>query len=208
MIKNWNEMTISQYKKIVGIPKDDDWVWNFIAVIENTTAEDILSRPIAETVRLSYDANRFLDKSPKTSRLKWDYVINGNKYHLSANPNDITTAMYIDFTNALKNIPDNLSALIAIFLHPEGKKYNEGYDIKKVEMEFEKYMGIEDALAVCHFFSVLFQYYLRIALRRSKKALKQIRRKGTPELKAEAEKAERMVKTYQSLLKEYRAING
>lgn len=208
MVKKWNEITISQYKKIVGIPKDDDWVWNFIAVVENTSIEDILNRPIAETVRLSYEANRFLDKSPNTTRLKWDYEINGNRYHLSASPNDITTAMYIDFTNAPKNIPDNLSALIAIFLHPEGKNYNEGYDIKKVEMELEKHMGIEDALSVCHFFSVLFQYYLRIALRKAKRALRQIKRKGNQELKAEVEKAEKMVETYRSLLKEYRAING
>ena len=75
-------------------------------------------------------------------------------------------------------------------------------------MEFEKYMGIEDALAVYNFFSVLFQYYLKRALRKTKKALKQMKRKGSPEIKAKVEETERTMNLFLQMLNESRAING
>lgn len=215
MVKGWNELTIKQYKQILRLPKDDDWIWGFLAIAENTTKEDIITRPFSESVELSNQANRFLDKRPSTSTLKWNYKVNGKKYRLSANPNEITTAQYIDFMNADKTvekgmkIPTNLSGLIAIFLIPEDAKgYNEGYDVDEVAKEFEEHMGIEDALAVCNFFSVLFRYYLRRAVRKARKALKQIKKEGSPELKEEAEKTEKMLMIYKELLNESRRSDG
>ena len=208
MIKSWNEITINQYKKFIGMQGREDFLFHLVAAIKGLTYEQVLAQPIGITTKWTNEARELLETKPKTHKLKWNYTINGKEYHLSANPNEITTAQYIDFYNAPKEVPDNMAALIAIFLIPKGHKYSEGYDIKEVTMEFEKHMGIEDALAVYNFFTVLFQYYLKRAMRRTRKVLKQMKRKGSPEIKEKVEETEKALKVFETMVKESRAING
>lgn len=205
----WNDITISQYKKIAGLPKDEDLVWRIAAVVHNVEFEDVLNAPMQTATKWAKEVNEMLNKKPGANiLLKWTYEINGTKYRLCAKPNEIATAQYIDFYNAPKEMPDNISRILAIFLVPEGCTYNNGYDIKKAEMDFEFYMGMEDALSVYNFFTVLFRHYLRRAMKTAKRTLKQMKRKGNQEIKEQAERAEKTLETYQKILKEYRRING
>lgn len=206
----WNDVTIAQYKKIVGLPKDDDLVWKIAGILHNVSYEDVITMPIQQATKWAEEVNDMLNRKPGYNWiLKWNYEVNGTKYRLCAKPNEITTAQYMDFYSAPKEMPDNIAQLIAIFLVPEGHTYGDGkYDVKKVELDLEFHMGMEDALSVYSFFTVLFQWYLRRAIKRAKKALRQIKKNGSPEMKQEAEKAEKMLETYKSLQKEYRRISG
>jgi hypothetical protein len=44
----------------------------------------------------------------------------------------ITTAQYVDFQTLAKDFPATIPELLSCFLIPEGKEYNEGYDIQEV----------------------------------------------------------------------------
>lgn len=178
MVKSWNEVTISQYRQIVKIKENDDWVWNFLAILENTTYEDIVTRPLKEITEMSSEVLKWAKKPVKRHLVKTEYDINGTKYVLRANPQEITVSQYIDFVNADKQIPDNLPMLLSVFLVPEGKKYNEGYSIEDVASDLEGNMNIEDAMSVCDFFTALYQLLSGRILRRAKKALILAKKEG------------------------------
>lgn len=199
MVKGWNEVTIGKYKRICALKEDDDWVWNFLAILDNTTYQDIVTRPINETMALNSEVMKWAKNPPKRHIIRYTYTIDGETYNLRAYPDEITTAQYIDFCNAEKNVPDNLAELLSIFLIPEGHKYNEGYSSADVAKVLEENLNIEDALTMADFFTTLFQLLSGRILRRAKKALKQAKKEGIA-----PEKTEMAIK----LLERYRRISG
>lgn len=199
MVKGWKEVTVGQYKKICALKEDDDWVWNFLAILENTTYDDIVTRPINETMKLNTDVMKWAKKRPQRTLIRETYEIGGKKYYLQAMPNEIQVNQYVDFCNSDKEVPANMSGLLSIFLIPEGHKYGEGYSPADVAEAIDRHMSIEDALSVCDFFTVLYRVLSGRILRRAKKALIQAKKDGAPT--EETEKAIR-------LLEGYRRISG
>lgn len=195
MIKSWKELSVRKYKAISSLKEDEDWQWNALAILNDTTYDDIVSRPLEETMELSRDMRRWINDKPIIHPAKKHYVINGHKYDFRGYPKDITTSMYIDFYNVGRNIPEDLIDMLSIFMIPEGKKYNTDYDIDEVKKDLEEF-NVEDAMSVCDFFSSLFQVLLRRALKQAQKALKTARKEGIAT--EEAEKA----------LNEYLRTNG
>lgn len=195
MIKSWKELSIRKYKAISSLKEDEDWQWNALAILNDTTYDDIVSRPLEDTMSLSRDMHRWIDDKPIIHPAKKQYVINGHKYDFRGYPKDITTSMYIDFYNVGRNIPQDLIDMLSIFMIPEGKKYNTDYDIDEVKKDLEEF-NVEDAMSVCDFFSSLFQVLYRRALKQAQKALKTARKEGIAT--EEAEKA----------LNEYLRSNG
>lgn len=177
---SWNDVTISMYRKILALPKDEDYAFNLVALFENCELQEIMKRPIEETLKCTAALNSFISTQPKSLSIKSEYKLNGKVYKISRNPADINTAQYFDFINTPKSIPDNLSQILAIFMTPEDKEYNTGYDIESAVYDIENYMNVQEALGVCNFFTALFRVYSRIILRRTKKALKQAKKAGVP----------------------------
>lgn len=193
MVKGWNEVSIAQYKKIYALENDEDWVWNFLAIVENTTYNDIVTRPIAQTTQLSKETLKWATKPPKRHLVKNRYGIGGQVYELQANPNSISTAQYIDWYNSPKDMPENLDTAVSIFLVPEGHKYNDGYDLECVKRNINENMGVEDALTVCDFFSILYRVLIRRTVRMARKTLKKAKKDGI-----QTQAAEQLLKQFQS----------
>ena len=196
---SWDDITIAQYRRIVGLDStDEDYAFELVAVFENTTLKDILERPIDETLRCTAALNKFVTGAPKRNKIKSKYTLGEQVYELSSNPADITTAQYFDFVNTPKDIPENLSKILAVFMVPQGKQYNTDYDLQKAVSDIEKYMKIEDAMGVCYFFQMLFQVFSNRIMKRTKRALKQAK-KEMPEHIKEIEKVERKLRVLESL---------
>lgn len=189
MINNWNDLTLDQYCKISALdPEDSDWIFKVAAITENKTIDEILTLPLAEAAKINAENLNWIKKRPKQKQVKKTYWINGKKYRLQALPNEITTAQYIDFCNADKEVPACYAPLLAIFMIPEGKKYNEGYDLQDVT-EDVKQMPVEDALSVCDFFRLAWLVLSKTVMKKAEKALRAARKEGVDEnLIQEAEK--------------------
>ena len=190
MIKSWKELSIGKYRDISRLKEDEDWQWNVLAILNDTTYEDIVSRPLEETMELSRDMRRWIEFKPIIKPTKKQYVINGHRYDFRGYPKDITTSMYIDFYNVGRKIPEDFVDMLSIFMIPEGKKYNTDYDIDEVKKDLEEF-NVEDAMSVCDFFSSLFQVLYRRALKQAQKALKTARKEGIA-----TEEAEKALKGY------------
>lgn len=186
MIKSWKELSVRKYKEISSLKEDEDWQWNALAILNDTTYEDIVNRPLEETMLLSRDMRRWISDKWIIHPVKKHYVVNGRKYDFRGYPKDITTAMYVDFQNVGRNIPEDMVNMLSIFMVPEGKRYNDGYDLEDVKKDMEEF-NVEDAMSVCDFFSSLFQVLYRRAVKQAQKALKKAKKDGIAT--EEAEKA-------------------
>ena len=195
----WDNVTISMYRRILSLPKDEDYAFNLVAVFENTELKEIMNRPIDETLKCTAALNKFISKKPRSLSMKSEYKLNDKVYKISRNPADISTAQYFDFINSKKEIPENLAHILAIFMIPEGKVYNTDYDIESAVYDIDNYMKVEEALGVCNFFTQLFQAYSKKVLRRTKKALKQARKAGVPEDKIQ--EAQKKLETFCQAIK-------
>lgn len=199
---SWDNITISQYKRMLKLDKDDDYAFNLIAVFENSELNEIMNKPIAETLECAAALNKFISKTPHSKPVKTHYELNGKRYNVSLNPADINTAQYFDFLNSPKEIPDNLAQLLAVFIIPEGKTYNTDYDIESAVYDIEQYMGIQEALGVCDFFTQLYRVYTKKVLKKTKKALIQAKKAGVPMEKIQ--EAQEKLNQYYQAIKSYR----
>ena len=198
----WSNVTISQYKRMLKLEKDEDYAFNLIAVFENSELNEIMNKPIAETLECAAALNKFISKSPHSLPVKTHYVLNGKRYNVSLNPADINTAQYFDFINSPKEIPDNLAQLLAVFMIPEGKTYNTDYDIESAVFDIEQYMGIQEALGVCDFFTQLYRAYTRKVLKKARKALIQAQKAGVP--KDKIQEAQEKLEMYCRAIKSFK----
>lgn len=196
MIKSWNEMPIGVLQKIYALENDhsEDKPYKLVAALSNMTLEQVLDLPIQETHQMIEDS-QFLATPPKKVRAKKQYVINGRKYDVNLNPNEMTTAQYIDFQAYSTDCEKHLGAFLSVFLVPEGKKYNNGYNIEFVHNEITQHFNVEDALALTAFFLHSLKKLLRRVLFQTEAIITMTRWKApTKELKEELKKAEKMVR--------------
>lgn len=197
---SWSDITIAQYKKILALnSEDEDYAFELVAVFENTTLKEIYNRPIDQVLKCTQALNKFISAAPQRNKIKSKYKLGDTVYELSSNPADITTAQYFDFINTPKEIPQYLSNLLSVFMVPEGKKYNEEYDIQLAVRDIENNMKIEDAMGVCFFFRQLYQTFSDLMLRRTRKALRKMQ-KEMPDQKEQIQKLQKRVKNIQEYL--------
>ena len=195
MVNGWKDVTLGQYVEIVKLnPEDEDWIFKVAAITENKTLEEIMTMPLKETAKINKNTLQWAVKTPQPRMItKKNYTVNGNRYVLRATPTEITTAQYIDFCNTGKEVPDCYTALLAIFMIPAGKRYNEDYDIKEVEEDM-KNLPVEEALSISSFFLTMWQHLSKRVMRAAKKALKKAKAAGVD--KEMVEMAERRINNF------------
>lgn len=132
MIKNWNEMDLSHYKKLFEIIRKDwenelDMNLAMVSVLSDIPIEDITNMEVNKLQEfinnLKFIETPYKPKTPETT-----YNIGNKEYKVFFNVNKMTASQYIDFQNFYKKYDDYMPNLAACFLLPEGKKYGEDYD--------------------------------------------------------------------------------
>lgn len=164
MITSWSELTIRKFQEINKIQQlyndEDEKVLRCAAVCAGITYDEIINKPIKETAELISNI-AFLYGKPKSRRLKREYIINGKKYIPLKDFQDITTAQFIDFQAISTVCFEMLGEFLAIFMIPEGKKYNTDYRNSDVVEDIYDYFNVEEALALAHFFIKRYVKYVR-----------------------------------------------
>ncbi len=177
MRKNWNEITVGQFKRLLEVSDDnDERVFEVVSILSDETLDQTLDRPL-EDVRKDIEALEFLKTKPKIRRVRDRYDLGGTVYILQASPQDITTAQYIDFTNEKKDV-GHISEMLSIFLVPKGHRYGDGYDFRKVQQDVDRYMSYEDANSVSAFFFGLWILLTQDVMKRTRKAMKKAVKEG------------------------------
>lgn len=158
--RSWSDITINDYKEILEIQQreyDSDLEKGIavLSVLCGVDEEELYSIPISQLNGLlngiSWMNNEF------TFNQNWNskYIkINGVKYDVVVDINKFTVAQYADFQIYWDKRDDvnYMGKLLTIFIIPDGKKYNDGYDIVELASILENYVSITDYNSVCFFF--------------------------------------------------------
>lgn len=203
---SWDGVSISKWKKLMELGKgaenmrSEEFNIEVLSIMTGMSVEEIENLPLV-TVQSLLSSISFINQppTPDKSRIKRSYTINGKKYVVFKNLKEITTAQYIDFQSYSKDMDKNISEILAIFLIPEGHKYNEGYDIDETinDIEDNDTLGIGAVLGLMSFFGKLFLRSIQNSLAYSKKAVKKMTQTTTL-TKTEMEELDKNLKTLDS----------
>lgn len=159
MIDNYAALTLGTYMKINAVLERDgeelDKQVEIIAILADKSPDEVLLLPLADYSAMAKET-AFLREPCKPTEISgaWRFgdlapVMDFRK---------INTAQYVDFQAFSKNFPASLPELLSVFLVPEGKAYNDGYDVLEVQ-ERVKQIPFPDALGLAAFF---FRRFVRL----------------------------------------------
>ena len=177
--KTWDDITLKDFYEIKNIMEiqDEYTIYNLIDYIYKV---DSSKMDITELYKYSVD---FLSEPipVKNIKIKEKYTINGRKYISNVNLTKITCSQFIDFTNLVRQSPEEFEKLVSVFFIPEGHEYNDGYDMKEVQRDILQ-LPIAVVQAMSFFmmkefqtYAVIFQLYLTEEITKMKNIPKEMK---------------------------------
>lgn len=152
MIDKYEALTLGTYMRVNEVLESDaedlDKQVEIIAILSGMAVDEVLLLPLADYSRMAAESAFLRKPCPPTP------IAEGYRFGDLAPVLDFTkinTAQYVDFQTFSKDFPRSLPQLLSVFMVPEGKAYNEGYDSRKVQ-EQVKQMPFPDALGLAAFF--------------------------------------------------------
>lgn len=165
MIKSYSELPVDRYLEIRDLINEEceplDLQVKLVSILDGRSEEDVLNMNIKDYHEL-VEQSGFLVELPKPSKSIPNKInINGKKYQLQKDVSKFTTAQYIDYQTmiAREDREKILPYILSCFIVPEGKRYNDGYDISETIKDIGAHLSVQDAVNICFFFQ---QKYLRL----------------------------------------------
>ena len=193
-IKSWAECPIATYRRLVAVAEDNlseaEKDIAAIAILCKESEDEVWKLTVPEVQTLISQLNWLksfdFDRNPKMNKLS----INGVKCNVDTDLTKFTVAQYIDFQSSYgKGITtDNLPVLLGTILIPEGKNYNEGYDLQEWISDIDNYLPITMANSIGFFLLQNLERQRRITqlyllwmqkriVKREKRRMKRLKRK-------------------------------
>lgn len=189
MIDNYNTLTLGLYLDIDAVLQSDaediDKQVRIIALLDGTTPEAVLALPLKE-YSAKAAATEFLrhDCPPISAPSR---VISGDLVLMPTKDfTNITTAQYVDFQTFSKGGTAKLPELIAVLLVPEGRNYNDGYDVAQV-VRVVRDLPLPVALGLSAFFFGQLVQSIQASLTSLESAAKSLPKRRRAELERKAE---------------------
>ena len=137
MIENYEALDLGRYMKIDKIlrtPAEEiDKQVQIVAILADMTEKDVLLMPLADYTALAMRAAFLGGKCEHKVADGEPVVVGGMRLIPTKDFTKITTAQYVDFQTFAKDFPSTLPELLSCFLVPEGKNYNDGYEVADVQ---------------------------------------------------------------------------
>lgn len=151
----------------------------FIALLNKMTEQEVLDLPIVEYTEYAR-ATSFLSapvETNKAGRISDKYTLGDLVLVPLRDWQKMTAAQFIDFQTLSKDIEANSIALLSVFLVPEGRSYNSGYDIAEVRQAIADHLSVQDAMEILGFFFGQLPELLRDSLTSLEKDVKKLKDK-------------------------------
>lgn len=168
MKQSWNEVTIKDLMKIRDIDSlqmatPEEKNLKVASLIAGIPYDTMIQIPLAD-VRKYMDGTEFLLHAPESVKARRSYTINGRKYNLFKNVEEMTVAQYLDFQQLLpEGFGSRPAEMLSVFLVPDGHNYNDGYDKETVVDDMYE-MSVPEGLGIADFFSRRCQRLIRLIL--------------------------------------------
>ena len=134
-------LTIEKHKQIQKLLRDNNVEdmqaiqAELLAIYADTDADVIMNYPLTKYHKLleKFYADYFTDFSKAEPAIKDKYTAGDMVLVPMLDFTQITVAQMMDFSVLSTDPVENIEKLLAIFLIPKGKKYNDGYDLMQVQ---------------------------------------------------------------------------
>lgn len=151
----WDNISVGEFLDLRTIIADEgrsaeDRQIAIAALLQGVSEDELLTMPLDEA-REAFALANSLDTPPKRSRIRRLYQV-GAWTLRATESKDMTVAQWVDFQTFGRDMEKNIVEVLSVALVPNGKTYNEGYDIETLKRDIRNKMMIPDALAVCFFF--------------------------------------------------------
>lgn len=168
MIESYKDMTLKVMK---GLLETEEMELNplerqleILSILSGMDVEDIASLPL-DRYREMVRKSQFLNTELKPERIKDNSItINNNRYVITLNPKKMKAAQFIDWQNwqrETKGSTEGLPCLLSCIIVPEGKQYNEGYELEDVQNDIREHMNVQDMVSLSFFFLRIWTRWLR-----------------------------------------------
>ena len=129
-----------------------------LAIYADTDVDTIMSYPLTKYHKLveKFYADYFTDFSHAEPKIKDKYTAGDMVLVPMLDFTQITVAQMMDFSVLSTDPVENIEKLLAVFLIPKGKKYNDGYDLMEVQKAILK-MSFNELSPLLAFFLKWFQ---------------------------------------------------
>lgn len=197
-------ITIEKHKQIQRLLKENnvedmqEIQAELLAIYADTDIDTIMSYPLTKYHKLveRFYNDYFTDFSKAEPTIKDKYTAGDMVLVPMLDFTQITVAQMMDFSVLSTDPIENIEKLLAIFLIPKGKKYNDGYDLMEVQKAILK-MSFNELSPLLAFFLRWFngcRNHIQISCleevrkqtKRIRKMEKQIQRKKIRKLKRKA----------------------
>ena len=157
-------ITIEKHKQIQRLLKENNVEdmqavqAELLAIYADTDVDTIMSYPLTKYHKLleKFYADYFTDFSKAEPAIKDKYTAGDMVLVPMLDFTQITVAQMMDFSVLSTDPVENIEKLLAIFLIPKGKKYNDGYDLMEVQKAILK-MSFNELSPLLAFFLKWFQ---------------------------------------------------
>ena len=134
-------ITIEKHKQIQRLLKENnvedmqEIQAELLAIYDDTDIDTIMSYPLTKYHKLveRFYNDYFTDFSKAEPTIKDKYTAGDMVLVPMLDFTQITVAQMMDFSVLSTDPIENIEKLLAIFLIPKGKKYNDGYDLMEVQ---------------------------------------------------------------------------
>ena len=159
MIDNYDALTLGAYMRVNAVLETDadelQKQVEIIAILADKSPDEVLLLPLTDYAEFAKQT-AFLRVPCKPAEV-------GEGWRLGElvpvmDYRKINTAQYVDFQTFAKGFPGTLPELLSVFLVPEGKAYNDGYDVAEVQ-ERVRAVPFPVALGLAAFF---FEQFLKL----------------------------------------------
>lgn len=157
-------ITIEKHKQIQKLLKDNNMEdmqavqAELLAIYADTDADVIMNYPLTKYHKLveKFYNDYFTDFSKAEPAIKDKYTAGDMVLIPMLDFTQITVAQMMDFSVLSVDPIENIEKLLAVFLIPKGKKYNDGYDLMQVQKAILK-MDFNEVSPLLAFFLRWFQ---------------------------------------------------
>ena len=157
-------ITIEKHKQIQRLLKENnvedmqEVQAELLAIYADTDVDSIMNYPVTKYHKLleKFYADYFTDFSKAEPAIKDKYTAGDMVLVPMLDFTQITVAQMMDFSVLSADPVENIEKLLAIFLIPKGKKYNDGYDLLQVQKAILK-MSFNELSPLLAFFLKWFQ---------------------------------------------------
>ena len=158
-------ITIEKHKQIQRLLKENnvedmqEIQAEWLAIYADTDVDSIMNYPVTKYHKLleRFYADYFTDFSKAEPAIKDKYTAGDMVLIPMLDFTQITVAQMMDFSVLSTDPIENIEKLLAIFLIPKGKKYNDGYDLMEVQKAILKMDFNELSPLLAFFLSHLLQ---------------------------------------------------